>query len=102
IAPLKLWEVGKLTFFSPDEEAFPALRLAKEAARTGGGVPVLLNGANEEAVALFLDGKIGFTDIPRGVAYVLEQQDAKAPACFEDVAELDRMARATLRSFFSL
>ncbi|MBR6764009.1 MAG: 1-deoxy-D-xylulose-5-phosphate reductoisomerase [Clostridia bacterium] len=102
IAPLKLWEVGKLTFFPPDEEAFPALRLAKEAARAGGGVPVLLNGANEEAVALFLDGKIGFTDIPRGVAHVLETLDAKTPACFEDVAELDRQARVALRNFFSL
>ncbi|MBR5868035.1 MAG: 1-deoxy-D-xylulose-5-phosphate reductoisomerase, partial [Clostridia bacterium] len=102
IAPLNLWEVGKLTFFPPDEEAFPALRLAKEAAAAGGGVPILLNGANEEAVALFLEGRIGFTDIPRGVAHVLDRLDAKAPTCFDEVAELDQLARKTLRTCFSL
>ena len=61
---LNLWEQGNLTFFPPDGEAFPCLELCREALRRGGLVPAAVNGANEAAVALFLEGKIRFLDIP--------------------------------------
>ena len=75
--PLDLFTCGDLTFHKPDEEAFPCLALAKEAALRGGTACAVMNGANEAAVALFLEDKIGFYDIPRlvrgamdGVPYI--------------------------------
>ena len=60
---LNLAEIGRMTFFAPDDAAFPALRLAREAAERKGNAGAVLNGANEAAVALFLDGKIRFHEI---------------------------------------
>ena len=61
--PLDFAKLGKLTFFEPDREAFPLLALAEETAKAGGILPCVMNAANEEAVALFLNRKIRFTDI---------------------------------------
>ncbi len=61
--PLDLFSVGKLTFAKPDKETFPLLQLAFDAIKAGGAVPGILNAANEEAVAGFLEKKIGFCDI---------------------------------------
>jgi len=61
--PLDFFKIGKLTFFEPDRKTFPLLALAEKAAREGGLLPCVMNAANEEAVAHFLNGKIGFTDI---------------------------------------
>ena len=72
-APLDLLTCGALTFDRPDEEAFPCLRLAREAAAVGGTACAVLNGANEAAVGLFLQGKLGFNDIPRRVERALER-----------------------------
>ena len=69
---MSLAEVAKLTFYAPDYEAFPALNLAKHAATLKGDRGAVLNGANEAAVGLFLNGKIGFTDIAERVAYALD------------------------------
>ena len=66
--PLSLTELGKLTFEKPDMDAFPCLRLAYEAANKGQEACAKLNQANEEAVELFLNRKIGFNDIPRYIA----------------------------------
>jgi len=60
---LDFFKIGKLTFFEPDRENFPLLALAEKTAQAGGLLPCVMNAANEEAVSLFLDGKISFTDI---------------------------------------
>jgi 1-deoxy-D-xylulose-5-phosphate reductoisomerase len=73
---LDLAAVGALTFEAPDTERFPALNLARQALRAGGGAPAAFNAANETAVARFLDRKIGFLDIVSAVAETLERMDA--------------------------
>ena len=90
---LRLWEMGSLTFFQPDTEAFPCLELCREALRRGGLVPAAANGANERAVALFLEGKIGFLDIPRLVEAAMARQ-APGIVTLEAVLEADKEARA--------
>lgn len=85
--------LSSLTFEAPDLEAFPALGLAYAAGRAGGGAPAALNGANEVAVAAFLDGRIGWAAIPDIVAGVL-QSEAGNVDDVSDVLEVDRVARA--------
>jgi 1-deoxy-D-xylulose-5-phosphate reductoisomerase len=75
-------KVGALTFEAPDVERFPCLRLAREAGQVGGAAPVVLNAANEVAVAAFLAGRCGFTGIPRLIAEAL---DAHAGARADDL-----------------
>ena len=91
--PLDLLTCPPLTFAQPDREVFPCLRLAEEAAQEGGTACAILNGANEEAVGLFLAEKIGFSDIPRLVeaarAAVAVQQDPS----LEDILAADQAAR---------
>src|SRR2546425_697677 len=70
-ARLDLTRVGQLTFYEPDTDKFPCLRLAREALEHGGGAPVVLNAANEIAVAAFLDRRIGFTEIARLIEWAL-------------------------------
>ena len=90
---LDLCALGKLTFYPPDREAFPCLELCREALRRGGLVPAAANGANEQAVALFLEGEIGFLDIPRLVEAAMDRQDPGV-VTLEAVLEADREARA--------
>ena len=90
---LDLCALGKLTFYPPDREAFPCLELCREALRRSGLVPAAANGANERAVALFLEGKIGFLDIPRLVEAAMDRQ-APGVVTLEAVLEADREARA--------
>ena len=90
---LDLCALGKLTFYPPDREAFPCLELCREALRRGGLVPAAANGANEQAVALFLEGKIDFLDIPRLVEAAMDRQ-APGVVTLEAVLEADREARA--------
>ena len=91
--PLDLLTCPPLTFAQPDRQVFPCLRLAEEAAEEGGTACAILNGANEEAVGLFLAEKIGFSDIPRLVeaarAAVAVQQDPS----LEDILAADQAAR---------
>ena len=94
LEPLDLAAIGELTFFAPDEERFPATKLAREAIQAGGGAPAILNAANEIAVAAFLDGKIGFIQITQTVEEVLGRMNAPAPQSMEDVLALDQDARA--------
>ncbi len=95
---LDLLRCPNLTFLPPDGENFPCLDLARQAARRGGVVPAALNGANEAAVALFLEGRIGFCDIPR----LCQRAVAAAPEIpapsLEDVLSADAAARADARS----
>ncbi|HEY2601230.1 MAG TPA: 1-deoxy-D-xylulose-5-phosphate reductoisomerase [Thermoleophilaceae bacterium] len=94
VKPLDLPELGRLTFEEPDLEAFPCLRLAREAAVAGGTAPCVLNAANEIAVSAFLDGQLGFT----GIADVIERALADLPAepvrHFSDLYRADAAARA--------
>ena len=90
---MSLAEVAKLTFYAPDYEAFPALNLAKHAASLKGDRSAVLNGANEAAVGLFLNGKIGFTDIAERVAYALDTIPYKKDITLDDVLAADKAAR---------
>jgi 1-deoxy-D-xylulose-5-phosphate reductoisomerase len=90
---LSLADIGRLDFEAPDPERFPALRLAREALERGGGSAIVLNAANEVAVAAFLAGRIGFCDIVRIVEDALDQFDAPAPGSVADVVALDAETR---------
>ena len=102
VEPLDFATVGRLEFEEPDMEAFPALGLAIAAGRAGGTAPAILNAANEVAVAAFLAGSAGFTDIDRVVEQTLGELPVGAVTTVEDVenadAEARRVARALLES----
>jgi 1-deoxy-D-xylulose-5-phosphate reductoisomerase len=91
----------RLEFDVPDHERFPCLGLARKALRAGGTAPAVLNAANEEAVAAFLDGRIGFTAIPEVIRDVLEGHPPASVTGLADVLAADawarERARATLR-----
>ena len=89
-------KLSRLDFETPDEQRFPALRLAREAMDAGGVSGAILNGAKEAALEAFIAGKIGFLDIARAVEETLERLDAgEEPDTLEAVYEADRQARAT-------
>ena len=91
---LDLAAIGTLDFEAPDATRFPALRLAREALEAGGAAPIVLNAANEVAVAAFLDRRIGFLDIAALVEEALARTDAAAPRSIAEVIDIDREARA--------
>jgi len=90
---LDLAAVGRLTFEAPDPERFPALRLARDALRAGGGCPTVLNAANETAVHAFIAGQIGFLDIAATVERALERMPKVSLDSLADVYNLDKAAR---------
>jgi 1-deoxy-D-xylulose-5-phosphate reductoisomerase len=90
---LDLAAVGSLTFEEPDLEAFPALALAREAARAGGTAPCVLNAANEIAVHAFLRGEIAFPRITEVIETALDALGASPIEDFESLFEVDRAAR---------
>ena len=92
-APLDLAAIGSLSFFKPDEERFPATRVAREAVIAGGAAPAVLNAANEIAVAAFLAGQIAFTRIVQCAEDVLARSLPGAPASLEEVIAVDQEAR---------
>ena len=94
VAPLDLAAVGALTFEPVDTEAFPCLRLAREAAVAGGTAPCVLNAANEVAVHAFLAGRLGFLGIPAVIESALERLPPAPVRAFESLYEADREARA--------
>lgn len=94
---LDLARIGRLDFEAPDEERFPALRLARDAARQGGTAPAILNAANEVAVAAFLSERIGFLDIAMIVEDVLNRYSASTPSAIDDVLAADARAREEAR-----
>jgi 1-deoxy-D-xylulose-5-phosphate reductoisomerase len=94
IAPLDLVQVGSLTFEAVDVEAFPCLRLAREAARAGGTAPCVLNAANEIAVHAFLRGRLPFLGIAEVIERTLDKLGAEPVRAFESLYEADRDARA--------
>lgn len=93
VAPLDLFAVATLNFERPDSERFPCLALAYRALHEGGSSPATLNAANEVAVQAFLDGKIGFTEIPRIVGAVMDQHAIIEVSSLSDVLAADASAR---------
>jgi 1-deoxy-D-xylulose-5-phosphate reductoisomerase len=89
-----LTALKKLDFSAPDEEKFPCLRLAYEAVQAGGAKTVALNAADEVAVAAFLDGVIGFEEIPRTIKKVLDETTARHPESIKEALQMDAEARA--------
>ena len=94
---LDLTKCPPLTFCPPDEEKFPCLALAKACAKRGGTACPAMNGANEEAVALFLADKIGFYDIYRLVSQAVEAVPFVQNPSLEEILEADRLARLAVR-----
>ena len=92
--PLDLLNCPSLTFQAPDYDAFPCLGLALEAARTGGTATAVLNGANEAAVALFLEEKLSFPGIAERVGLALKRLPVVQKPSLEEILEADRAARA--------
>lgn len=98
VEPLDLTACGNLNFFKPDLEAFPCLKLAMECARTGGTACPVMNGANEEAVAMYLRDEIGFYDIYDLVSRAVERVPFVKNPDLEQILEADRIARAVVRN----
>jgi 1-deoxy-D-xylulose-5-phosphate reductoisomerase len=92
-AQLDLLELGTLSFAKPDEETFKCLRTCKDAIRRGGLAPAAANGANEQAVELFLKGAIGFNDIGDLVESAAVRQESETPITLDGIIEADRNAR---------
>ena len=101
VEPLDLLTCGSLTFAAPDMEAFPCLALARECAMRGGTACPVMNGANEEAVALFLDDKIGFYDIYRLVKHAVDVVPFIEHPNLDQILESDRLARLAVRQAIS-
>ena len=101
-APLDLAKIGQLTFMAPDEERFPATRLARHAAEAGGAAPAVLNAANEVAVAAFLAGQIAFTEISPKVDTMLSRAIPAAPATLDEVLAVDAETRARAKEMLEV
>ena len=98
VSGLDLLEHGRLEFEQPDLETFPCLALARQALEAGGTAPGTLNAANEVAVEAFLEGRIGFLDIPSVVEGALEALPAAPAASVEALREADAQARRLARA----
>jgi len=95
LPPLKLEEIGKLSFFEPDKSKFKCLALAIRALETGESMPAVLNGANEIAVDAFLKEKIDFLMIPDIIEKTMNAHNVHPVLSLESVLEADRWARKT-------
>ncbi len=94
VAPLDLFAVARLDFQRPDEQRFPCLRLARQAAEAGGCAPARLNAANEVAVAAFLERRIRFPEIARIIEDTLDREPSVAVENLDAVLAADARARA--------
>jgi 1-deoxy-D-xylulose-5-phosphate reductoisomerase len=96
-----LTALSQLDFSQPDLDRFPCLRLAYEAAETGGKAPIALNAADEIAVAAFLEGRIPFMGIPRTIERVLQLTSGSRPASIHEVLQADQVARLCAQEVIS-
>ena len=90
---LDLAKAGRLEFHEPAHDRFPCLALAYRSLRAGGTLPVVLNAANEVAVEAFLDGKLGFTAIPRVIEKTMNAHEIERISTIDTVRRVDRWAR---------
>jgi 1-deoxy-D-xylulose-5-phosphate reductoisomerase len=102
VRKLDLAEIGSLTFEPPDAEAFPCLRLAREAAKAGGTGPCVLNAANEIAVHAFLGGRLAFMGIPAVIERTLERVGASGVHSFDSLYDADAQARTVAGELVSV
>ncbi|MFJ3010891.1 1-deoxy-D-xylulose-5-phosphate reductoisomerase [Pseudomonas fluorescens] len=93
VAPLDLFAIARLDFEAPDEQRFPCLRLARQAAEAGNSAPAMLNAANEVAVAAFLDGRVGYLEIASIIEDVLNLEPVVALEDLDAVFTADAKAR---------
>lgn len=98
VEALNLLTCGDLTFRAPDMEAFPCLALARSCAKQGGTACAVMNGANEEAVAMYLNDQIGFYDIYRLVKMAVDTVPFVEDPDLEQILEADRLARQVVRN----
>lgn len=101
VAPLDLFAVARLDFQAPDEQRFPCLRLAREAAQAGGTAPAMLNAVNEVAVAAFLERRIRFPEIASMIEDVLHTEPALAVESLDAVLAADSRARDLAEQWLS-
>jgi 1-deoxy-D-xylulose-5-phosphate reductoisomerase len=102
VKPLDLTALSGLTFFNPDTDRFPALKLAYRAANAGESMPAVMNAANEVAVEAFLGGRIGFMAIAESIERVMDLHAPHALRSIEEVLEADRWGRLTAREILGI
>jgi len=93
---LSFAKISKFEFLQPDKQKFPCLEYAYDAGKKGGTLPAVLNAANEEAIKLFLKGKINFAELPQKIKGVMDKHQAKEDPSLEDILAADRFARENL------
>ena len=101
---LDLTEVGQLNFRKPDPSKYPCMQLAYAAGRSGGTMPAVMNAANEQAVALFLEEQVHFLDIPRLIERVCDRHrvDLTSNPSLDDVLAIDTWARQAVQEAAAL
>lgn len=102
VKPLDFTKLKELTFEEVDHKRFPCFNLVLEGAREGGPYPAVVNGANEQAVKLFLDGKIGYTDIYKAIYGALQSFDGGHHVHFDDLENADSFARNYVDALFGV
>ncbi|MBE7090074.1 MAG: 1-deoxy-D-xylulose-5-phosphate reductoisomerase [Clostridiales bacterium] len=95
-------KLKSLTFSAPDYNRFPCLKLVVDAGKQGGLYPAVVNGANEEAVKLFLEGKIGFNGIYEGISCALEKFTGGVASDYESLSQADKFARSAVKERFGV
>lgn len=97
VEPLNLTQLGRLTFYEPKNDIFRGINLCKEALRMGGTMPAIVNGANEEAVRLFLEGKISFLEITDVVQMAMRSCKSADISSLKDILQADEVARGFVK-----
>ena len=93
---LSFSKISQFTFQHPDKQKFPCLEYAFEAGRKGGTLPAVLNAANEEAIKLFLRGKINFAELPMKIKEVMDKHQTKENPSLDDILAAEKFARESL------
>jgi 1-deoxy-D-xylulose-5-phosphate reductoisomerase len=101
VPPFDPVELSPLTFERVRHEDFPALRLGVQAGRVGGAAPAVFNAANEQAVSLFLEGRLQFGEIPRAIESALAAEGAAPSHSRDALLEADAAARRHVRELFA-
>ena len=99
VSALDLFKIARLDFQAPDEQRFPCLRLARQAAEAGGSAPAMLNAANEMAVAAFLERRIRFTEIATIIEFVLNAEAVVSVEALQAVLRADSRARELVQGW---
>ena len=98
---MDFWSIGKLDFEKPDMDTFKGLKFAMEAAEFGGSMPTVFNASNEEAVAMFLNKKIGFLDIYRIIEESMNRHTIISNPDIDTVLRVERDTREFIRKSFN-